>query len=100
MEEIKKMMTQSPMTQKSRREATEGREGQGRAFEELVRENQELKKNIDILNGRLEANVNEFYLQRNDLETKMEELERHYREKQLQDEFTIATLKSKNSMIE
>jgi len=96
-EEIKKMMTLSPMNQRKRKEAQEGeerRENQNRAFDELLKENQELKKNIDVLNGRIESNVDEFYIQRNELESKMEEIERHYKEKQLQDEFAIATLKS------
>jgi len=96
-EEIKKMMTLSPMNQRKRKEAQEGeerRDSQNRAFDELLKENQELKKNIDVLNGRIESNVDEFYIQRNELESKMEEIERHYKEKQLQDEFAIATLKS------
>jgi len=96
-EEIKKMMTLSPMNQRKKKEGHEGeerRDSQNRAFDEILKENQELKKNIDVLNGRIESNVDEFYLQRNELEAKMEEIERHYKEKQLQDEFAIATFKS------
>lgn len=98
-EEIKKMMTLSPMNQRKKKEGHEGgeerRDSQNRAFDEILKENQELKKNIDVLNGRIESNVDEFYLQRNELEAKMEEIERHYKEKQLQDEFAIATFKKR-----
>lgn len=93
MEEIKKMMTVSPMKTSRRKDQME--DGcRCRLMDEVLKENKDLKRNIDILNARMESNVDEFYLQRNDLENKLKEIERHYREKQLQDEFALSTLKS------
>jgi len=97
-EEIKKMMGMSanPLSRRQSREDDDERgDGHRKALEELLRENQELRKNIDVLNGRIESNVDEFYLQRNELENKLEEIERRYKEKQLQDEFALAALKKR-----
>jgi len=99
-EEIKKMMGMSqinPLNRRQSREDADDERGDGhrKALEELLRENQELRKNIDVLNGRIESNVDEFYLQRNELENKLEEIERRYKEKQLQDEFALAALKKR-----
>ena len=101
-EEIKKMMGMSntiPMNRRQSREDADDDRGDRKALEELLRENQELRKNIDVLNGRIESNVDEFYLQRNELENKLEEIERRYKEKQLQDEFAMAALKSKEKIL-
>ena len=103
-EEIKRMMGMSPINSTRRRELQEEEEEENsrtetrpRGMEELLKENRELKRTIDILNGRVESNVDEFVLQKSELENRVKEVERHYREKQLQDEFNIATLKSSPS---
>ena len=95
------MMGMSPINSTRRRELQEEEEEENskvetrpRGMEELLKENKELKRTIDILNGRVESNVDEFILQKSELENRVKEVERHYREKQLQDEFNIATLKS------
>ena len=57
-------------------------------------ENQDLKKTVDLLTRRIENNVEEFYRQKSDLETVVREIERHYKEKQQQDESRIMLLES------
>lgn len=97
-EEIKKMIGVSPMRAPKRKESYQkdevDKECRCITLDGVLKENQDLKRNIDILNARMESTVDEFYIQRNDLEKRVADIERHYREKQLQDEFSIATLKS------
>jgi len=64
-------------------------------FDTIELENQDLKKTVDLLTKRIENNVEDFYRQKGDLETVVREIERHYKDKQHQDESKIQLLESK-----
>lgn len=96
LEDIKKMMEnvppQTPVKKNSQTE--EDSELINEKFAEVVKENEDLRKQVTDLKKKMKSDIEEFYEQKIGSEREMKDMERKYKERQADDEFTINALKS------
>lgn len=100
LEDIKKMMEVAPpqTPNKQKHQAEEDSELINEKFSEVMRENEELRKQVTDLKRKMKSDIEEFYEQKISTERDVKDMERRYKEKQADDEFTINALKSNNQV--
>jgi len=93
LEDIKKMIELSPI-RSTKNKVDESVEIESEKYKELTEENEELKKQIAELREKMENDLAQFYEEKKEYERNIRDLERKYKEKQSEDEFTINNLQS------